>query len=406
MTSSDLTSGPIRDLTHKELGISAFSDFELLSDRGHNLIYRALCDGRWVVLKFARVEEGNTTRNLLLLHREYDIMRAIDSIYVVHPWQITEVPDIGTAIVMEYVNGRTLDAFLQEKPSYSERKRLAEEMMEALISLHERQIVHGDLKGSNILITNTGNHVRLIDFGFSDTDAYVAKNIGSAPSVRPPQSPSSDDIADVQRDIYAFGKILSLLFPHQFRLIRKRCLHGNYPSIREVRKALHRHMRCLWLIPPVGIILAIVIAVFSWPRNELQEPVFTQPYHDTIVVITPPTDSVSPPTKDSVVIVKPVAVAKPVDSKWITIQKKAEGEYNTLYQVYADSLKNMSEPEMIAASEIRHRYVVRMLEVRDKYIATYPEYTEQLSAQETSIYSHDYTQLCNIHKDYPIIIRK
>ena len=82
MISSEFTSGPVRDLTAKELGASEFSDFELLSDTGHNLVYRAMCDGKWVVLKCARIEEGSTTRNLQLLRREYDIMRAIDSLYV------------------------------------------------------------------------------------------------------------------------------------------------------------------------------------------------------------------------------------------------------------------------------------------------------------------------------------
>ena len=224
MQSSDFTSGPVRDLTPEELGGSVYSDFELLSDSGHNLIYRALCSGKWVVLKAARNEEGNTTRNQLLLCREYDIMRAIDCIYVVLPWQMTEVPGIGTAIVMEYVQGRTLDAFLQEKPSLNERKRVADELMEALDSLHARQIVHGDLKGSNILITDVGNHVRLIDFGFADTDAYLAKNIGTTPSIQSPEQVSpSAETADIQRDIYAFGKILSALFPRRYYFIRKRC---------------------------------------------------------------------------------------------------------------------------------------------------------------------------------------
>jgi hypothetical protein len=37
---------------------------------------------------------------------------------------------------MEYVAGRTLDRFLQEKTSLSERRRVAAELMEALTFLH------------------------------------------------------------------------------------------------------------------------------------------------------------------------------------------------------------------------------------------------------------------------------
>ena len=230
MAVSEFTSGPLRDLSTHELGVPGFSDFELLSDSGHNRVYRAMTDGKWVVLKVAKEEEGNTARNRLLLQREYDIMHAIDCLYVVKTWQLTEVPDLGTAIVMEYVAGRTLDRFLQEKPSLSERRRVANELMEALTFLHERQIVHGDLKPSNILITDAGNHVRLIDFGFADTDAYIAK------------------IA-IARDNDAFKKIVELLFPGRLNEI--------------VRMAVLRRWRLTWLLPVlVGVLIAVMIVLF------------------------------------------------------------------------------------------------------------------------------------------------
>lgn len=375
MLLNDFTSGPVRDLTSEELGSSVFSDFELLSDSGHNLVYRAMRDGKWVVLKFAREEEGNTTRNHLLLRREYDIMRAIDSIYVVRPWQMTDVPGVGKAIVMEYVHGRTLDAFIQEKPSYSERKRVAEELMEALISIHERQIIHGDLKGTNIIITDTGNHVRLIDFGFADADAYVAKNIGSTPSVAPSQ-PSTGDTADIQRDIYSFGKILALLFPRRFRFVIKRCLNGRYSSISEVRNAFRRRIICQWLLPLASMVIIVLAAIIGWGNTKSQETV-------------------------------PASVFVPqVDSAWLSIKEQAEKKYNGLYRLYADSLKNMTEPELGAALQMSNRYAARMVEQRDRFIAAHPEYEEPLTQQYITTYTRDLPRLEKISIDYPIIIRK
>ena len=386
MTSSDFTSGPVRDLTPEELGGSVFSDFELLSDSGHNLIYRAMCSGKWVVLKAARTEEGNTTRNRLLLRREYDIMRAIDCIYVVLPWQMTEVPGIGTAIVMEYVQGRTLDAFLQEKPSLSERRRVADELMEALASLHARQIVHGDLKETNILITDVGNHVRLIDFGFADTDAYLAKNIGTTPSIQSPEQPdTSASTADIQRDIYAFGKILSALFPHRYCFIRKRCLNNRYSSIREVKTALRRHSVCRWLLPLAGAGLIAVMAVIGWLRTMPQECApATQ--KDTLVVVT------SAPIP---------SYALPVDSAWLEIKQQAETAYEQLYLLAADSLTNMVEPELDAAIAIIHNYAMGMCYLREQFLSDYPGYENQLMELQRTIYERDYTRLDRIMKDYP-----
>lgn len=399
MKSSEFTSGPVRYLTAKELGVSDFSDFELLSDSGHNLVYRAMCGGKWVVLKCARVEEGSTTRNQQLLRREYDIMRAIDSLYVVRTWQMTDVPGLGMAIVMEYVHGRTLDAFLQEKPSYSERKRVAEELIEALSSLHERQIVHGDLKGTNILITEVGNHVQLIDFGFADKDAYIAKNIGTSPSVQSPHSStsSSAETADIQRDIYAFGKILTLLFPRRFRIARKCCLDGRYTSIREVQKAMQRHVRCLWMIAVVGCVAAIVIVVFSWPRNEPPEAIYIPPQKDTVVIVTPAPEPVAPtPKRDTIIkyqqVYIPAEPAPTVDSLWLEIKQKLEKIYEENYCLSADSILNMAEPDKDAALNIHHNYCGKVYYMREQLVADYPDYEDQIMTRNTELYGMYYTR--------------
>ena len=407
MQSSDFTSGPVRDLTPEELGGSVFSDFELLSDSGHNLIYRALCSGKWVVLKAARTEEGNTTRNRLLLRREYDIMRAIDCIYVVLPWQMTEVPGIGTAIVMEYVQGRTLDAFLQEKPSLSERRRVADELMEALASLHARQIVHGDLKGTNILITDVGNHVRLIDFGFADTDAYLAKNIGTTPSIQSPEQPdTSASTADIQRDIYAFGKILSVLFPHRFRSVRKRCLNNRYASIIEVRTALRRHAVCRRLLPLAGAGLIAVLAVIGWWRTMPAESV-PVPQKDTVVIVTQTPAPVLPtPKTDTIVRYQQIIVPaelQPADSLWLEIKRKAETAYNERYLLAVDSLNNMEVPNYGVANEIVHNYAMDMYYLREQFVTDYPEYEDQLHEQQRVIYGRDYTRLHKIRQSYSAV---
>ena len=45
--------------------------------------------------------------------------------------------------------------------------------MDALEYIHGKQTAHRDLKPSNIMITRNGQHVKLIDFGLSDTDDYA-----------------------------------------------------------------------------------------------------------------------------------------------------------------------------------------------------------------------------------------
>lgn len=382
MANSEFTSGPLRELSARELGVSGFSDFELLSDSGHNYVYRAMLDGKWVVLKVAKEEEGNTSRNRLLLQREYDIMHAIDCLYVVKTWQMTEVPDLGTAIVMEYVAGRSLERFLEEKPSLSTRQRVADEVMEALMFLHERQVVHGDLNSNNILVTDAGDHVQLIDFGFADTDAYIAKNIGTSPSIAE-AVPEENDNLPIAKDIYALGKILELLFPKKLRLVIRRCCSekNRYSSVREVRAACRRYWRMRWLVPfitLIGIIAAFIVTL--WPH--LVEPVpQTVVQTDTVVVITQPS----------------------VDSTWLNLKKRANIQYQKIYRLYADSITGMPEKTMNTAIILLANYGNRMLAENNRLMQTYPQYEEPLQELYISCLTRYHLRLRNLCEDYPLI---
>ena len=384
MDTNSLTSGPVRPLSSQELGIEP-TDYELLSDSGHNLVYRAQMGGKWVVLKAAKPNEGEQTRNRLLLEREFEIMHRLYSIYVVQTIAMVDDPQLGRSILMGYVHGRSLDRFIAENPSSAERRRVADELMEALIFLHERQIVHGDLKPSNILITDSDNHVRLIDFGFSDNEAFIAKNIGTSPSISSPEQLPTDVLLP-ERDIYALGKMLALLFPHSAKPIIRRCLasdRSRCTSVRQVRSALHRYWRMRWLLPMLAFFFfsAVCLVCFR-PQKQEVSPVVE--YHtDTVVVIQP-----APPA---------------VDSVWLNVKSKAAGRYKALYRSYADSLKNMPKKIHNDALAMTNRYARRMLQTRDKFAKSYPQYEEQLYDQYLFIYSRDFNALHNIHKDYPYV---
>ena len=384
MAKTDFTSGPLRELSANELGNPGFSDFELLSDSGHNRVYRALSGGKWVVLKVAKEEEGNTARNRLLLKREYDIMHDIDCLYVVKTWQMTDVPELGTAI------------FMQEQQSMSERRRVADELLEALIFLHERQIVHGDLKPSNILITDSGNHVRLIDFGFADTDAYIAKNIGTSPSIAD-ALPEENEQLSIAKDIYALGKVLEMLFPGRLRFVIRRCCSADnrYSSVRDVRAAIHRYWRTRWILPLmvfVGICIALLAVLFPHRNAPVVQPVAQT---DTVVIIAQPAQAVQPEIQ---------SVLPAVDSTWLTLEKQAKGRYKKLYRLYTDSLTNMPEKSLNVGIAMTSRYAERMWAESDRLIRTHPKYEEQLQEQYLRIYTRDLPKLQEIYKNYPVVL--
>ena len=384
MDTNSFTSGPIRPLSSQELGVNHLTDYELLSDSGHNLVYRAQMGGKWVVLKAAKPTEGEQTRNQLLLEREFEIMHRLDSIYVVQTISMVDDPQLGRSILMEYVHGRSLDKFVAGNPTSTERRRVADELMEALIFLHDRQIVHGDLKSSNILITDSGNHVRLIDFGFSDNEAFIAKNIGTSPSISSPEQLPTN-VLKPERDIYALGKMLALLFPHSIKPVIRRCLasdRSRYISVRQVRAALHRYWRMRWLMPWILAITTIIAFVIVFLPNPTETAQISEIQTDTEVVVP----------------------AKPaVDSIWLNLKYEIDKQYTSLYITYADSLSHMPEKTMNAAIYKLSGYANELLKEHKYLTDAYPQYEDSLQELYLAHLVRDHNRLQSICEDYPMI---
>ena len=384
MDTNSFTSGPIRSLSSQELGVNHLTDYELLSDSGHNLVYRAQMGGKWVVLKAAKPDEGEQTRNQLLLEREFEIMHRLDSIYVVQTIAMVDDPQLGRSILMEYVHGRSLDKFVAGNPTSTERRRVADELMEALIFLHDRQIVHGDLKPSNILITDSGNHVRLIDFGFSDNEAFIAKNIGTSPSISSPEQLPTDVLLP-ERDIYALGKMLALLFPHSLKPVIRRCLasdRSRYISVRQVRAALHRYWRMRWLMPWILAITTIIAFVIVFQPNPTETAQTFEIQTDTQIVVP----------------VKPA-----VDSIWLNLKYEIDKQYTSLYITYADSLSHMPEKTMNAAIYKLSGYANELLKEHKYLTDAYPQYEDSLQELYLAHLVRDHNRLQSICEDYPMI---
>ena len=113
-------------------------------------------------------------------------------------------------IVMEYVEGRTLAAFAEDKElSLEEILRLAGLCLEALEYAHAQGVIHRDLKPANIMITADGRP-KIMDFGVAHvvgSQMTQADEILGSPHFMAPEQLGKGKV-DQRTDLFAFGVVL------------------------------------------------------------------------------------------------------------------------------------------------------------------------------------------------------
>ena len=239
------------------------SVYETVSSRGFNVLMKVKRQGRWFMLKGLSNEYRNSIVYLELLKKEYDLMVQLDHPNIAKAFAKEMNPKLGPCIVMEYIDGVTLDEFLASKPSVAARKKVVEQLVDALSYVHSKQIIHRDLKPSNILITRNGNNVKIIDFGLSDADDYaILKQPAGSMKFASPEQLQQGVKLDSRVDIYAFGLILREIFPHRYCHIAKKCSQKDrekrFANIEAVKKAFSSR-KLFTILAVVVVVLALAM---------------------------------------------------------------------------------------------------------------------------------------------------
>lgn len=218
------------------------------SAEGFTRLFRCRRYGRLHILKVLKAECRGVTLYEQALRKEFDIACPLEHPHICRIMSMEDFPDLGNAIVMEYVDGMPLGEWM-DTPYCTPKEvyKIAAELCDALEYLHRRQLVHRDLKPANILITHQGNHVKLIDFGLADGDGYeVLKGPAGTLRYMAPEAMRNDGHTDLRADIYSLGIILSELADkigdRRMQAVAKRCCayrpEERYPSVAEVMAAL------------------------------------------------------------------------------------------------------------------------------------------------------------------------
>ncbi len=236
-----------------------FSNYEEIARGSTHVLFRARRYGRWYVLKGIRDELRSNPLYDEWLYKEYSVGVSLDHPAIVRVESLEDDNVVGRCIVMEWVEGQTLDQWRQGK-SAADVRAMFSQLLDAVDYLHHHGIYHHDIKPSNIIIAHDGR-LKLIDFGLSDGPQYAAfkHSAGSDGFAAPEQKASTT--ADHRADIYALGCILKSLMGRRYRHAA-RCAMREDPQKRpQSVAALRRLMHPRWWISLL-VLLLLAAAVF------------------------------------------------------------------------------------------------------------------------------------------------
>lgn len=114
-----------------------------------------------------------------LLFNEYALLRHLHHPNVLRPYSFNvDTTHQRVFVVMELLRGPTLDRLLCERPlgvGWPVLRDIALPLLDAVAHAHARGVLHGDIKPSNVLLSEDG--VRVFDFGLGQAQAGTLEGL-------------------------------------------------------------------------------------------------------------------------------------------------------------------------------------------------------------------------------------
>lgn len=196
-----------------------FEIIQVLHEGPYTQIARAKAkqDGSTVILKIIWPEKINDSAIERLL-TEFSLLQQINSPYVIKALDYFSTT-AGTALVLENFESKTLADYIASEPwDLLRRLQISVQITEALGEIHQKNIIHKDIKPHNILI-DKNQHTKLIDLSSGTflarempQEISVSKLEGTLAYISPEQTSRLARMVDYRTDIYSLGVTLYHLF--------------------------------------------------------------------------------------------------------------------------------------------------------------------------------------------------
>lgn len=245
--------------------IGPYRVIDYLGAGGMGTVYRVShrATGRVAAAKIMR-GGAVAPRSLERFHNEARILQALSHPAISAMYELVDV-DGSPCLVMEYVDGETLELLLRTRGPFplTDALRIFGALADAVGYIHQRGVIHRDLKTNNVKIDSRGA-VKLLDFGIATAEGTprltsTGNVVGTLMSLAPEQLRTGR--AEPRSDIWALGILFYELLTGRppFEggapgFVGEKILRGTYTPPSELRPELPRAVdrivaRCLRVRP-------------------------------------------------------------------------------------------------------------------------------------------------------------
>ena len=319
----------------------------VIKSKGIYLYVKATRDGAPVMLKALKSEYKDKSQFQTLLRKEFETVSKLDHANIAKETQLIDDPQYGKAIVVEFVDGRSLNAYLAENHSAEEKLNIIRQIASAIGYANERNIQHRNLKASNVLIAKQGDEVKIIDFRmpFAD-DLHVGYS--SMAHVSPEQKDGTVAI-DARADVYSLGVLMKQMgLPEDYNgLIEKCCSYNRGDRYMDMDSMVAdldggsgsgpSTKRMATLAAVVVVLIVVVVTFFALQHKSAERQTATQEQTDSTAT-QQDQQTAQPQSADTA---QPAVAPAPADSDAAATGAKFNDQVKQ--QMYAD-MDKMYQP--------------------------------------------------------------
>ncbi len=174
--------------------------------------------GKRVAIKVLHADISHDPDSVARFRREAEIASRLGHPHIVGVHDFNTLPSGKPYLVLDYLEGDSLDARMQAGPmAVEETLEIAVQVASALRAAHREQVIHRDLKPQNVFLARSpdGSEVaKVLDFGISKirgsttVKTHGSVILGTPQYMAPEQAVGNHDAVDATTDVFALGVMI------------------------------------------------------------------------------------------------------------------------------------------------------------------------------------------------------